>query len=183
MSRSTVPEDIRWVSGVNKWRDKFQVQWRDRTNNKKHSRTFKVRTAAEAFRASCAEKIEATNPGKATPGFKLSLDDFPSYEAWEAEGRSNLWWRRVFGRLVDELLRTDDLDRQETIRKTISAAASAGKGAKPFIDQAEFDARLEELEKMAEVVKARRRHGAGTRGKFEPNPEFRGERGERKGDN
>jgi len=151
MSRKSVaPNDIRWVSGVNKWRDKFQVQWRDRTANKKHSRTFRIESEAEAFRAACAAKIAETDPGQGSHGFML--EDFPNYEEWEAQGKSSQWWRRVYGRLVDELLRTDDLERQATIRKHITAISSAGKGARVFIDQAEIERRITEMEEaLAEV--------------------------------
>ena len=163
-SNESIPDDLRWASGVNKFRDGYMVQWRALTSNKKHTRTFKIEAEAQAFRDACAACIAEQQLSGGDSSFKL--DNFPSFEQWEDAGRSNQWWGRVSGKLADELLRTDDLAKQETIRKNISAVAQAAKGAKPFIDTADLERRIEVMEEHSQAVRLKRKAkaDAGSRG-------------------
>ena len=155
---------MRWVSGANKFRNGFQVQWRDRSENKKHTRSFQIEAEAIAFKDGCAARIAEQNLSGSDSSFKL--EDFPNYEEWEDQGKANQWWRRIHGRLADELLRTDDLTKQDTIRKHLSAVSAAAKGAKPYIDLADFEARLERMEEYDREVRLKRKEkaNAGSRG-------------------
>ena len=101
-NEKSIPDDLRWVSGVNKFRDGYMVQWRSKSDNKKHSRSFQIEAEAQAFKDGCAAFIAEQNLSDSDSAFKLS--DFPSFEKWQDQGKSNQWWGRVSGKLADELL-------------------------------------------------------------------------------
>tara|TARA_R100001530_G_scaffold92045_1_gene63950 strand:- start:51 stop:953 length:903 start_codon:yes stop_codon:yes gene_type:complete len=77
-----------------------------------------------------------------------------------------IWWTTALGRLASALVEVTDMSTKESIRKDLVAIGGASKSIKPLLDQGKLEKRMAEVEMQLSEVRAKRKHGAGTRGTF-----------------
>ena len=137
------------------------MAWWDLVGNK-HTKSVPSEAAGERFRELSQELID-----------HRSALETAAVQFREPDG-TTVWWSELLSAMAHRLVTCTDQADKDTIRKDLQAIGNASKAIKPLVDQADIDKRIAEMEAMLDEVVARRRHGAGTRGKIDPNPEYPG---------
>ncbi len=157
-------QPLKWVSGPSLRKDngKWQVTVGD-LSGKPHNRAFKIEARAHEYADKARLRVVIVAPIDPDSG-----DDplVVTVEDTDPERRDVGWYQKCSRVVLKAMLACADPVRRDILRKDLAAISSVQKGVKAIVDQGKLEKRMAEVEAQLGEVRAKRKHGAGTRGTF-----------------
>jgi len=143
---------------------KWQVNVKD-LSGKLHNSSFSIESKAMEYAEKARSRIVAVDPTVPVDEDPLDIE-IPD----DGDGENQVGWYEKVGRVVlKAMLRCTDPSRRDVLRKDVATISGLQKGVKAILDQGKIEKRVAEVEAQLSEVRAKRQHGAGTRGTFRRN--------------